>query len=177
MNEDLSKAIYQVIQQYPWYGLDRIHHQLKMQGRVVNRKAVHRILKLKGWTLRERPSGKRPRVRGMISQTHESNTRWAIDTTHLMTEESGWSHVTMVVDCCDREIVGWRISSSGKAKIAMAALEDALMKRRPQSLTLRSDNGLVFGSKAFVGLCRKWDTTRIHHTLHTGAKWSCRTTF
>jgi hypothetical protein len=42
------------------------------------------------------------------------------------------------------------VSKSGKAEIAAAALEDAIIQRRPKaSLKLRLDNGLIFGSEAF----------------------------
>jgi putative transposase len=103
----------------------------------------------------------------MISRTERSNTRWAIDTTHVWTQNDGWCHLTVVIDCCDREILGWRLSRSGKAKVAMAALEDALLKRKPGNLTLRSDNGLVFGAKAFVRLCCKWRLTQEYITPYT----------
>lgn len=58
--------------------------------------------------------------------------------------------MTAVIDCCDRSILGWRISYSGKTKVAVAALEDAFTLRKPApGLLLRSDNGLVFSSKQF----------------------------
>lgn len=167
LNEELVSQIHQVIQMYPWYGLDRIHHHLKMQGLSGNRKAVHRILKVKDWTLSQRSSGKRPRVRGMVSQTKTSDTRWAIDTTHFGTQRNGWCHVTMVIDCADRQIVGYRVSTSGKARIAMASLEDGLILRKPKNLILRSDNGLVFASKNFVRLCRKWNVRQEYITPYT----------
>ncbi|MDQ3234352.1 MAG: integrase core domain-containing protein [Pseudobdellovibrionaceae bacterium] len=49
-----------------------------------------------------------------------------------------------------RNIVGWRVSKSGKAKVAAAALEDALIKRRPKAgLKLRSANGLILAAEDF----------------------------
>ena len=74
---------------------------------------------------------------------------------HFMTKKDGWCHITAVIDCCDRSIVGWRVSKSGKAKVAAAALEDALIKRRPKrGLKLRSDNGLIFGAEDFHRVAR-----------------------
>ena len=53
------------------------------------------------------------------------------------------------------------MSRSGVARIAAAALEDALRDRRIEyghaPLTLRSDNGLVFGAKVFVKVVRRYD--------------------
>lgn len=74
---------------------------------------------------------------------------------HFMTKKDGWCHITAVIDCCDRSIVGWRVSKSGKAEVAAAALEDAILKRRPKAgLKLRSDNGLIFASESFHKIAR-----------------------
>ena len=64
------------------------------------------------------------------------------------------------MDCCTREILGWRLSRSAKTKTAEAALEDALINRFgclgpvPQTFKLRSDNGLVFCSKTYTSLVK-----------------------
>lgn len=116
----------------------------------MNRKAIHRVLKTMGWTMKKRDKGMRPRAKGWKSAAERPNERWAIDTSHFHTLQDGWCHITAVIDCCDRQIVGWRVSRSGKAAVACAALEDALVRRNPApGLLLRSDNGLVFGSAAF----------------------------
>jgi putative transposase len=56
--------------------------------------------------------------------------------------------------------VGWRLSRTGIAHVAAAALEDALRERNithgHDPLTLRSDNGLVFGAKVFVSVVRHY---------------------
>jgi putative transposase len=166
VDESLAEEIKAIIKRYPWYGLDRIHNRLRRGGRRSNRKAVHRILKRKGWTMTQRSRGKRPRVKGMTSITSKPNERWAIDTTHTMTDE-GWSHITMVTDCCHRKIVGYRVLMSGKADVAEAALEDGLKRYRPFGLILRSDNGLVFGARSFCKLCRKWGVKQEYITPYT----------
>ena len=64
--------------------------------------------------------------------------------------------VTVVQACRTREALGWRLSPSGNAKAAEAALEEALITRygtlgRAQDpITLRSDNGLVFTSRHYT---------------------------
>lgn len=122
----------------------------------VIRKAVHRILKLMGWSMKKRPKGLRPRVAGWKSATNKPNQRWAIDTSHFMAQRDGLCHITAIIDCCDRKIVSWRVPKSGKADIAAAALEDAYIRWNPlPGLKLRSDNGLVFGSKKFHKVVRR----------------------
>ena len=137
----------------------------------MNRKKIHRIVKLNGWQVRQRPQGHRPRVQGWASRATRPNERWAIDTTHLFTQQDGWCHLTAIIDCCDRTIVGWRLSKTGVAKIAAAALEDALRGRKISetgaSLVLRSDNGLVFGAKPLVALMNRWKLDREYIVPYT----------
>jgi putative transposase len=157
----LVEVIRRIIDANPAYGLRRITAMVRREVQAaVNRKKVHRILKANGWQVRQRPHGKRPRVQGWVSRTSRPNERWAIDTTHLFCGRDGWCHLTAIIDCCDRTIVGWRLARSGIAGVAAAALEDALRDRRishgHETLTVRSDNGLVFGAKVFVSVVRRY---------------------
>ncbi len=67
--------------------------------------------------------------------------------------------------------MGWRLSDSGRAEVAAGALEDALRARGlrtgKNSLTLRSDNGLVFGAKAFVGVVNRYGLNQEYITPYT----------
>jgi len=155
------EVVRQVIDRNPTYGLRRITALVRRELQAaVNRKKVHRILKVNGWQVRRRPQGKRPRVQGWVSRATRPNERWAIDTTHLFCGRDGWCHLTAIIDCCDRSIVGWRLSHSGIAGVAAAALEDALRDRGithgHEPLMLRSDSGLVFGAKVFVKVVRRY---------------------
>lgn len=157
----LVATIRTIIEVAPAAGLRMITARVRRASPVpINRKKVHRILKVNGWQVRQRPRGQRPRVAGWTSRTTQPDVRWAIDTTHLFCGRDGWCHLTAVIDCCDRTIVGWRLSRSGIAHVAAAALEDALRERHITQghapLTLRSDNGLVFGAKAFVSVVRRY---------------------
>jgi hypothetical protein len=83
----------------------------------------------------------------------ETERTVASDTTHLFTSRDRWCHLTAIIDCCGRTIVGWRLSRSGNAQVAASALEDALRDRRNDArtnLSLRSDNGPALRAKAFV---------------------------
>jgi putative transposase len=161
LDEALVALIRSIIEAEPAVGLRMITARVRRAyPTAVNRKRVHRILKINGWQVRRRPQGQRPRVQGWGSRTSRPNERWAIDTTHLFCGRDGWCHLTAIIDCCDRTIVGWRLSRSGIAHIAAAALEDALRDRgiryEHQALVLRSDNGLVFGAKVFVSVVRRY---------------------
>jgi putative transposase len=87
---------------------------------------------------------------------------------HFVTKKNGWCHITAVIDCCDRTIVGWRVLKSGKASVAVAALEDAIIKRQPKTrLKLKSDNGLIFGAERFHKVVRAAGLRREYLTPYT----------
>jgi putative transposase len=161
LDRALVATIRTIIEAEPTAGLRTITARVRRKSATpVNRKKVHRILKINGWQVHQRPRGQRPRVPGWSSRTTRPNERWAIDTTHLFCGRDGWCHLTALIDCCDRTIVGWRLSRTGIANVAAAALEDALRERGitpgHDPLMLRSDNGLVFGAKVFVAVVRRY---------------------
>jgi putative transposase len=168
----LVATIRTIIEAEPAAGLRMIMARIRRASPVsINRKKVHRILKVNGWQVRQRPRGQRPRVQGWVSRTTRPNERWAVDTTHLFCGRDGWCHLTAIIDCYDRTIVGWRLSRSGIANVAAAALEEALRSRKINMAgpvpVLRSDNGLVFGAKVFVKVARRYGLTQEYITPYT----------
>jgi putative transposase len=169
-DKSLEYEIKLLIDENPRWGLRMILAVLRKKlNRPINRKKVHRIMKHHGWQAVKRPAGKRPRVQQLRSRTTKLNERWAIDTTHIMCGVDGWCHLTAIIDCCNREIIGYRFSQRGIAKVAAGALEDALSIRKPVTtqLTLRSDNGLVFGAKDFVRVVSKYGLSQEYITPYT----------
>ena len=163
IDEVLAERIHQLIQRYPTFGYRRIWALLRYcEGVVVNRKAVYRILKLKRWFVHQRSVTPRPRVRGKRSISQRSDERWAMDVTHVYCGRDGWAHLAAVLDCHDREILGYEFALRGRAKEAERALEEACIRRfgtlRPAGKTpvLRSDNGLIFQSRRFRAACRDY---------------------
>ena len=67
------------------------------------------------------------------------------------------------------------------AKVAAGALEDALKERQvdiSEGLTLRSDNGLVFGAKEFVKVVKRWRLLKNTSPPYTPEQeWDDRTVF
>lgn len=160
-----------LIQQYPTFGYRRIWALLRFRdGIMVNRKAVYRILKRRGWLVHQRPCTPRPRVRGCVSQAARSNERWAMDVTHIPCGQNGWAHLAAVIDCHDRELIGYEFALRSRAKEAERAVEAACLARfgtlRPTGSTpqVRSDNGLIFQSRRFRAACRDY---RLHQEFIT----------
>lgn len=163
VDEVLAARVLKLIELHPTFGYRRLWAILYYgQGLRVNKKAIYRILKLKGWFVNQRTKTPRPRVRGRRSKAERSNQRWAMDVTHIDCGRDGWAHLTAVIDCHDREIVGYELSLRGRAKEAERALESACIHRfgtlRPDGQTpiIRSDNGLIFQSRRFRAACKDY---------------------
>ena len=161
LDEVLAERIQRLIERHPTYGYRRLWAMLRaVYGIRVNRKAVYRVLMLKGWFVNQRVVTPRPRVKGLRSRAQRSDERWAMDVTHIACGVDGWGHLTAVIDCHDREIAGFEFALRGRAKEAERALKAACLARfgtlRPEGSTpvVRSDNGLIFQSRSFRAACQ-----------------------
>ncbi len=161
--------------EFPTYGYRRLWAIVRhREGLHVNLKAVYRVVRKKRWQVRERHVTPRPRVQQSISRAGRSNERWATDITHIHCGAHGWGHLVAVIDCHDREIVGFEFALQGSANEAERALEAACLNRfgvlrevgakRP---VVRSDNGLVFQSRAYRRACRFYGLRQEYITPYT----------
>ena len=126
VDEVLAERIRRLIHEFPTFGYRRLWALLRFRDGVrVNRKTVYRILRLKGWFVHQRQVTPRPRVRVRRSRADASDERWAMDVTRVHCGDDGWGHLSAVIDCHDREIVGFEFALRGRAREAERALEEA----------------------------------------------------
>jgi putative transposase len=163
VDEILAQRLQHLIVLHPTFSYRRLWAVVRFhEGLPINRKAVYRVLAVKGWFVHQRRTTPRPRVRGRRSRASRSNERWAMDVTHIDCGSDGWAHLAAVIDRHDREIVGYKFARRGRAKEAERALEAACIDRfgtlRPDGETpvLRSDNGLIFQSRRFRAACKDY---------------------
>ena len=137
-----------------------------------NKNTVQRIFQIKGWQVRKRSIGARLRVEALPSVAERPNERWSTDLCRVWAGKDGWATLALVMDCHTRELLGWQLSRSGKATTAVSALEHALIAqfgtlgKVDQSFLLRSDNGLVFTSRAYTKLVRSYGLKQEFITPH-----------
>lgn len=169
INEWLASRIKRVIDALPYAGYRTVAFLLGE-----NKNTVQRIMQLKKWQCRERKTGFRPRVEHKASVADLPNQRWSTDMARVWCgQQDGWAALTLVMDCCTREVLGWSLSKNGNAKSAVAALEDALLTRyglvgkASEGLQLRSDNGLVFTSKLFTQMAYQYGLKQEFIRPHT----------
>ena len=143
------------------YGARKIWHELKREGTDVARCTVERLmgeLGIAGASARR----KRPRTTVPAGPGHERpsdllerdfsapapNRRWVADITYVDTV-AGFVYTAFILDLFSRKIVGWQVSGTLRAELALDALEMALWARGEQmdgQLVHHSDRGVQYTS-------------------------------
>jgi putative transposase len=139
------------------YGYRRVAWWLqRKKGLPVNRKRVLRVMGELGLLVRSRRLRARRRKEWGRVETSRPNEIWQSDMTKVWAGPSvGWAYLVCVIDCCTREIVGWNLSARCRTDDALAAVEQAVLRRLPAgsreaNLTLTTNNGTQFTSSRFL---------------------------
>ncbi|WP_199825176.1 DDE-type integrase/transposase/recombinase [Halomonas sp. G11] len=98
--------------------------------------------------------------------TTRPDDRWATNLTHVWCGKDRRASLAVIIDCCTREILAWRLSDNGSSKTAEAALEEVLVYRFGAlgrihlPLALRSENSLVFISRHYTAIVKAYGLTQ-----------------
>ena len=129
---------------YAVYGARKLWHALRREGTAVGRDQVARLMRGLGLAGVVRGKVKRttissdlsPRPADLVERVFGAaapNRLWLADITYVSTW-SGFVYTAFVIDAFSRAIVGWRVSSSLRAELALDALEMAIWSRRTADL-------------------------------------------
>jgi putative transposase len=121
---ELAEPIKALIEQQPSFGYRTVAGLLGM-----NKNTVQRIFQIKGWQVRKRAIGHRPRIEALPSVATAPDQHWTTDLCRVWGGRDGWLTLALVIDCHSRELRGWQLSSSGSTTTAAAALEQVLISR------------------------------------------------
>ena len=118
-------------------------------GGAVNRKRVQRLMREHQLLQRRRSEGRRRRPG--VFRVERPDQLWHHDMTSVWVAEHGWVYLNAAIDCCTREITGWALDVRCRAPEAIAVIDAAAAERgiQPGRLTLGTDNGSAFTSRAF----------------------------
>jgi putative transposase len=121
----------------------------QLSGHGVNRKRVQRLMR-EHRLLQPKRSEQRRRRPGFFQVTRP-DALWHLDMTSVWVAEHGWCYLDAAIDCCTREIVGWSLDVRCRAQEAIGVIDRAVDDRGVVAgqLTLGSDNGTAFTSRAF----------------------------
>ena len=135
------------------YGVPRIVKDLQEAGTHTSKRRCARLMRAQGLRGRKKHS-RRPRTTdsrhtkpvapNLIAKRPAPtgpNQSWLTDITFIETAE-GWLYLAAILDLWSRRIVGWACGSTLHASLVLAALHDALKRRRPpKGLLHHSDRG------------------------------------
>ena len=166
-NETLTKRIRDVfVASDETYGMPRIRAELNDSGVVASRKRIARLMRqgqMRGVSRRrgyvvttERDRRQRP-APDLVNREFVAtglNQLWVADMTYIPTW-SGFLYLAVVIDVFSRKVVGWAFGEHMTADLVVAALNMALLTRKPESVIHHSDQGSQYTSIAFGNRCRE----------------------
>ena len=147
------------------YGAPRIHVELRERGVHLGRKRVARLMRLSNLrgvsrrrgprtTIRRPGAGSPPDLVNRSFNADKPDQLWVADITFVPTG-SGFLYLAVVMDAFSRRIVGWSMRGHLRAELVLAALDMALLQRKPEGVIHHSDQGSQYTSLAFGKRCKE----------------------
>ena len=167
-NASVLRRIRQLKSDHPFWGYRRVWAYLRyIDGLVVNKKRVYRLMKEHHLTVRPNHKLKAKRLSSRRKpHPDRPNQWWGIDMTKVMTD-SGWVYIVIVLDWYSKKIVGHYAGTQATSWHWLIALERALNRQFPDGvrghhLHLMSDNGSQPTSLRFMKACSH---LQVHQTF------------
>jgi putative transposase len=122
------------------YGYRRVDAELRHRGFIVNAKKVRRLMREYDLNPRRRRRFVRTTdsdhdgpIHPFVArefEVHGPDQLWVADPTYIAIA-AGFAYVALIMDAWSRRVVGYSISRRIDARLAVAALRQAIMLRRP----------------------------------------------
>jgi putative transposase len=153
------------------YGVRRVTAQLNKEGIPCGRKKVGRLMvennifcrskkKFKATTNSNHSLPIAPNLLNQNFIAEKPNQIWCGDITYISTEE-GWLYLAAIVDLYTRKIVGWSMSTSLSRHLAIAALDQAVKRERPEEgVIFHSDRGVQYAAYDYQNRLKKYNMTQ-----------------
>jgi len=179
------------------YGSPRVTEKLKKSGEKVSEKTVAKIMQENDLAARKKRRFKvttnskhTKRIADNVLQrdftADAPNKAWVTDVSAVWTL-AGWVYLAAIVDLFSRRVVGWAMSDCNDTALALAALDRALILRKPRpGLIHHSDRGSPYGSDEYIarldaaGITRSmsrkgdcWDNA-VAESLFSTLEFECR---
>lgn len=145
------------------YGRPRLTYYLRQRGHAHGQRRIGRLMRAAGLCARRRrtfrPQTTQSRHDGPIAPNRLAqrsatgcNEVWASDLTYIRTAQ-GWLFLAVVMDLYSRRVVGWAFNQSLATELPLAALQMALLHRKPSiGLLHHSDRGCQYASADYRAL-------------------------
>ncbi len=161
----MQRAVKAVAIEMPAYGYRRVTAQLRRDGRRINGKTVLRSMYQQNLVCKRRRrfvhttnSQHAHRVYPNLAREMnviDINRLWIADITYVRLVR-GFVYLAAVLDAYSRRMIGWAMSRSLDAGVAVAALHMALATRTiTAELVHHSDRGVQYASDDYIGLLKE----------------------
>jgi transposase InsO family protein len=156
----LRDAIERIVLAFPGYGYRRVTKALQREAWDVNHKRVLRVMReeallcqLERRFVRTTDSGHAlriyPNLLADLTPAHPDHA-WVADITYIRLPTT-FAYLACVLDAWSRRCVGWQLSRAIDTTLTLAALDQALARRRPgPGLIHHSDRGVQYASAAYI---------------------------
>ncbi len=161
------------------YGMPRIRIELNEAGIVASRKRIAHLMRqghMRGVSRRrgyvvttERDKRQRP-APDLVNRQFVAtglNQLWVADMTYIPTW-AGFLYLAVVLDVFSRKVVGWAFGENMTSDLVLAALNMALLTRKPESVIHHSDQGSQYTSIAFGNRCKAMG---VRPSMGTATQW------
>jgi len=160
--DELLARIGEICDEFECYGYRRVGAALRHQGVVVNHKKLRRLMRENALQPKQRrrhvvttdSNHAGPFFRDLASGVvpDRPNQLWVADLTYVVIP-GGFVYLAAILDAWSRKVVGYAISRSMDARIAIAALKAAVGNRNPTKGCIHhSDRGSQYASEAYRAL-------------------------
>ena len=149
----------------PYYGSRRMAAWLAIQGHLVNRKRVQRLMRLMGLVaVYQRPNTSKPAPENKVYpyllgglSIARVNQVWCADITYIPMAR-GFLYLVVIMDWVSRAVLAWQLSNTLGADFCVEALEEALAQYGKPEI-FNTDQGCQFTSTEFIGVLDRCDIT------------------
>ena len=147
------------------YGYRRVSAELRRRGMLVNHKRVARLMREdnllavqpKSFVVTTDSDHELEVYLNLASRMKLTgiNQLWVADITYIRLHRE-FVFLAVILDAFSRKVVGWELDRTLAARLPMAALEEAIVERRPPpGVVHHSDRGVQYASGAYVAMLRK----------------------
>ena len=148
------------------YGVPRIQAELADQGIKAGHNRIAAVMRVnglrgvsrrRGWcvtTKRDKDQRPAPDLVQREFTATAINQLWVADMTYVPTW-AGFVYLAVVLDVYSRKVVGWAFGQQQTADLVIAALNMALITRKPQDVIHHSDQGSQYTSVDFGKRCKE----------------------
>jgi len=160
-------------------GSRTITGMLKENGVAIGRFKVRRLMEELGLICKQpgphaykQATAERPDIPNHLARkftVERPNQAWCGDITYIWSGQR-WSYLAVVIDLFARRVVGWAMSSSPDADLAVKALDHAWEQRgQPSKVMFHSDQGSQYGSRKLRQ--RLWRYRMVQSMSRRGNCW------